>query len=82
MCRVVSGLRRLRIGSIGARPPAFNTVRYSEKLLERAGISVDPIDLSEILGRIDRMKDDDPAAQAKLDAIRNYVSTDGSRPKP
>jgi len=32
VCRVVRGLRRLRIGAIGARPAAFNTVRYSEKL--------------------------------------------------
>src|SRR5260221_7580123 len=39
VCRVVRGLRRLRIGSIGARPTAFNTVRYSEKLLEASGIS-------------------------------------------
>jgi L-fucose isomerase-like protein len=57
VCRVVRGLRRLRIGSIGARPAAFNTVRYSEKILEASGISVEPIDLSEILGRIARMKD-------------------------
>ena len=77
VCRVVKGLRRLRIGSIGARPAAFNTVRYSEKLLEGAGISVEPIDLSEVLGRINRMKDDDPAAVAKLDAIRKYVPTGG-----
>jgi len=74
VCRVVRGLRRLRIGSIGARPAAFNTVRYSEKLLERSGISVEPIDLSEILGRINRMKDVD--AQPKLAAIKKYVSTD------
>ena len=52
VCRVVRGLRRLRIGAIGARPAAFNTVRYSEKILEANGISVEPIDLSEILGRI------------------------------
>ena len=77
VCRVVKGLRRLRIGAIGARPAAFNTVRYSEKLLEGAGISVEPIDLSEILGRINRMKDDDPLAVAKLDDIRRYVTTGG-----
>ena len=76
VCRVVRGLRRLRIGSIGARPAAFNTVRYSEKILEANGISIEPIDLSEILGRIARMKDDDPAAQGKLAAIRQYVCTD------
>ena len=73
VCRVVKGMRRLRIGAIGARPAAFNTVRYSEKLLERSGISIEPIDLSEILGRINRMKDAD--AQPKLDAIKKYVST-------
>src|ERR1700735_304600 len=75
VCRVVRGLRNLRIGSIGARPQAFNTVRYSEKILETAGISVITLDLSEILGRIEKMKDDDPAGQAKLKAIQAYVST-------
>jgi L-fucose isomerase-like protein len=76
VCRVVKGLRRLRIGSIGARPAAFNTVRYSEKILENNGISVEPIDLSEILGRINKMGDQDAAAQAKLESIKKYVSTD------
>ena len=45
------GLRRVRIGAVGARPNAFNTTRYSEKLLEAAGISVNTIDLSEVFGR-------------------------------
>src|SRR5215467_5530843 len=71
VCRVVRGLRRIRIGAIGARPSAFNTVRYSEKLLEASGISVEPIDLSEILGRIDRMKDSE--AEPKMAAIQKYV---------
>jgi L-fucose isomerase-like protein len=75
VCRVANGMRRLRVGAIGARPVAFNTVRYSEKILENNGITVAPIDLSEIFGRIDKMKDDDPAAQAKLKSIRDYVST-------
>ena len=76
VCRVVRGLRRLRIGAIGARPAAFNTVRYSEKILEANGISVEPIDLSEIFGRIAKMSGQDPAALAKLDAIRRYVPSD------
>lgn len=75
VCRVANGMRRLRVGAIGARPVAFNTVRYSEKILENNGITVAPIDLSEIFGRIDKMKDDDPAAQAKMKSIRDYVST-------
>jgi L-fucose isomerase-like protein len=77
VCRVVKGLRRLRIGAIGARPAAFNTVRFSEKLLEASGISVEPIDLSEIVGRIGRLKDDDAGVVAKLAAIRAYVPTGG-----
>ncbi len=80
VCRVVKGLRRLRIGAIGARPTAFNTVRYSEKILERAGISVETLDLSEVFGRIERMKDDDPAAQGKLASINAYVETKGIPP--
>lgn len=72
-CRIVRGLRNVRFGAIGARPTAFNTVRYSEKLLERSGITVETLDLSEIMGRIDRMKDTDDAAQAKLAAIKKYI---------
>jgi L-fucose isomerase-like protein len=77
VCRVVNGLKNLRIGSIGARPTAFNTVRYSEKLLESQGISVETLDLSEVLGRIARMKDTDDDAQSKLAAIQQYVQTSG-----
>src|ERR1700733_7043807 len=78
VCRVVRGLRGLRVGALGARPAAFNTVRFSEKLLESNGISVITLDLSEVLGRIEKMKDDDPAAQAKLAAIKAYVDTTGT----
>ena len=75
ICRVVKGLGRLRIGAIGARPAAFNTVRYSEKILEGAGISVETLDLSEVMGRTRRLKDDDPQVSERLGAIRQYVST-------
>ena len=77
VCRIVRGFDNLRIGSIGARPAAFKTVRYSEKLLERNGISVEPIDLSEILGRIARLPDSDSNVEAKLAAIKSYVTTQG-----
>jgi L-fucose isomerase-like protein len=77
VCRIVKGLKNLRLGCIGARPAAFNTVRYSERILETNGISIEPVDLSEILGRIGRLKDGDDAVEAKLAAIKNYVSTTG-----
>jgi L-fucose isomerase-like protein len=77
VCRIVNGVRNLRIGSIGARPAAFNTVRYSEKILEANGISVETVDLSEILGRIARLQDTEVCVQVKLNEIRKYVTTSG-----
>jgi L-fucose isomerase-like protein len=77
VCRVVRGLRTARIGAIGARPGAFKTVRYSEKILEANGIAVEPVDLSEILGRVTRLGDSDALVQRKLDEIRAYVPTEG-----
>jgi L-fucose isomerase-like protein len=77
VCRVVNSLQGVRIGAIGARPAAFNTVRYSEKLLERAGISVETVDLSEIMGRIEKRPDDEIGVQNKLKAIQEYLPTDG-----
>src|SRR6266704_3292638 len=75
VCRVVNGFRNLRVGAIGARPAAFNTVRYSEKILESQGISIETLDLSEVLGRIGRLKDNDERAQGKLAAIQKYVDS-------
>src|SRR5262252_893655 len=75
VCRVVNGFRNLRVGAIGARPTAFNTVRYSEKILEANRISIETLDLSEVLGRIERMKDTHERAQKKLASIREYVQS-------
>jgi len=77
ICRVAGGLKNPRIGAIGARPAAFNTVRYSEKLLERAGITVETLDLSEVFGRAERIKDDDPRLKKKLDQVMAYIPNEG-----
>jgi L-fucose isomerase-like protein len=76
-CRVVRGLRGARLGMLGARPANFITVRYSEKLLEKSGISVEVLDLSEAFGRAGRLTADDPAVKAKLEAINGYVRVAG-----
>ncbi|MGD0730833.1 MAG: L-fucose/L-arabinose isomerase family protein [Terracidiphilus sp.] len=77
VCRIVKGLKNLRIGAIGARPTAFNTVRYSERIFETSGITIETIDLSEIFGRINRLEDANDAVEAKLAAIKSYVTTAG-----
>ena len=74
VCRVVRGLRGARLGAVGARPGAFNTVRYSEKILERAGISVTTVDLSEILGAAGKLGDKDAKLTGKVDEIRAYAN--------
>lgn len=73
VCRVVNGLRKARLGAVGARPGAFNTTRYSEKLLQASGISVTTLDLSEVLGNAGRLGDDDPRVREKLEDIRFYA---------
>jgi L-fucose isomerase-like protein len=77
LCRVVRGMRTARLGMMGARPEAFKTVRFSEKLLDHAGISVETLDLSEVFGRIERLQDDDARVVAKLSAIRSYARVQG-----
>jgi L-fucose isomerase-like protein len=76
-CRIVKGLKNVRVGVVGARPAAFNTVRFSEKLMENHGISVETLDLSEVLGRVARLPDDDAGVQAKIAAIQGYAPTQG-----
>ena len=77
VCRTAKSLRNVRLGQIGARPAAFNTVRYSEKLFERSGISVETLDLSELLGWIRQMGDDEQPVKEKLDEMTGYTRVDG-----
>lgn len=77
VCRVVKGLRGARIGAIGARPNAFNTTRYSEKLLQAAGISVSTLDLSEVLEGARRLSDDDPRVRQAFIDITGYAPSPG-----
>ena len=73
ICRVVNGLRHARIGAIGARPAGFQTVRASEKLLQKSGITVVPDDLSEILGAARKIEDTDVELLKKLEEIKCYA---------
>ena len=77
VCRVVNGVRGVRLGAVGARPGAFNTVRYSEKILERHGVSVTTVDLSEIIGKANKLDANAAAVVAKLAEIRGYAPAPG-----
>ena len=77
VCRVVNGVRGVRLGAVGARPGAFNTVRYSEKILERHGIGVTTVDLSEIIGKANKLDANAAAVKAKLAEITGYAPAPG-----
>ena len=72
ICRVVKGLKNLRVGAIGTRPMGFQTVRYSEKILQQTGITVVPVDMSEIIAAAEKIKIDDPAIIEKAESIQMY----------
>ncbi len=73
VCQVVKAMRTARIAQIGARVMPFRTVRYSEKLLQQSGITVETEDFSEILADIDALADDAQIA-AKVEEIRAYAN--------
>jgi L-fucose isomerase-like protein len=72
VCRVVRGLRGSRIGQIGTRPGAFQTVRFSEKLLQATAITVVPVDLSEIIAAAEKIRENSHELQEKLGLIKGY----------
>ena len=74
ICRTVKGLTSARIGAIGARPGAFKTVRYSEKLFESVGMSVQTLDLSDVFGWVRRLDDGDTQVTAEIDRIKSYAA--------
>ncbi|MDR1132284.1 MAG: fucose isomerase [Oscillospiraceae bacterium] len=73
VCRVVNGLKGSRIAMLGARPAAFNTVRFSEKVLQKHGISVQTADLSEIIFNAMSYSDKEKV-KAKIKEIREFGS--------
>ena len=72
ICRVIGGLKHSRIGAIGVRPAAFQTMRSSEKIFQASGITVVPVDLSEIFGEAQRIDDQADVYKEKVQEIKNY----------
>lgn len=72
VCRTVRGLRSARIGAFGTRPGPFQTVRYSEKILQASGITVVPVDLSEIFARAEALDEKASIVKKKATSIREY----------
>jgi len=74
---VVKGLRGLTVGAIGARTTPFKTVRIDEVTLQRHGITVETLDLAEVIARVKALPSDTTTYQAKAEFFKEYVSWAG-----
>lgn len=72
VCKTVKGLKTARLGVVGVRPNAFKTVRYSEKILERNNISVEVVNLMEIVGRAGELEADAPHVKDVLNQMEHW----------
>jgi L-fucose isomerase-like protein len=77
LCRVVKGFQNLVVGAIGARTTAFKTVRFDEVALQRAGITVETIDLAVVIARVKTVAKGDNAYKEKLEELQAYTTWDG-----
>lgn len=77
VCRVVGGLKGMVVGAIGARTTAFKTVRIDEVALQRHGITMETLDLSDVFFRMDALKSSDDAYEAKAETLKAYTSWEG-----
>ncbi len=77
VCRVVNGMKRFTIGAIGARTTAFKTVRFDEIALQKYGITVESLDLSELVFKVQAMADDAPGMAEKLARLKAYTDFSG-----
>ena len=77
VCRVVGGMRRMVVGAIGARTTAFKTVRIDEVALQRHGITMETLDLSDVFARMKALKMESDTYQAKAETLKAYTSWAG-----
>jgi len=77
VCRVVAGLKRMNVGAIGARTTPFKTVRIDETALQRNGITVETVDLSEVFARMEALRPADKAFKNRTKQIKAYTSWQG-----
>jgi len=77
ICRVVNGLRKMVVGAVGARTTPFKTVRIDELALQRHGITVETLDLADVVGRVKKVSVASDAYRAKAETLRGYTSWAG-----
>ncbi len=77
LCRAVAAGRRMRVGAIGARTTPFKTVRIDELALERHGVTVETVDLSDLMGRMRALRASSNAYKEKKNQLEKVASWAG-----
>ncbi len=72
ICRVVKGMKGLRVGAIGTRPIGFQTMRFSEKIFQDCDITIVPVDMSEIIAAAEKTDENSAVVKEKVEAIQAY----------
>ncbi|MEI6500263.1 MAG: hypothetical protein WCP21_04460 [Armatimonadota bacterium] len=72
LCRVYNGMKQMTVGAIGARTTAFKTVRIDELALQRHGITMETIDLSEVFFRMTKLRASSNKYKAKAERLAGY----------
>lgn len=73
VCKIVNGMKRMTVGAIGARTTAFKTVRYDELALQKYGITIEVLDLSEVFNRVRSLDINSSSAKEKSARLKNYA---------
>jgi L-fucose isomerase-like protein len=77
LCRVTAAMKDMVVGAVGARTSAFKTVRIDELALQRHGITMETLDLSDVFNRMDKLKATEKKVRTKADRLRKYSSWTG-----
>jgi L-fucose isomerase-like protein len=77
VCRVTNGVKGMVVGAIGARTTPFKTVRFDEVALQRRGITVETLDLSDVMSRMRALNPSDEACRRKAEVLKAQASWTG-----
>jgi len=77
LCRVVRAGRRMTVGALGARTTPFRTVRIDELALEKHGITVETMDMADVMDRMRAVKPQAPGFAEKRKALDGVAAWDG-----
>jgi L-fucose isomerase-like protein len=77
VCKVVTGMKEMTVGAIGARTTPFKTVRIDEVTLQKYGITVETFDLSSVFAKMKAVKASDKKVSDKAKVLGAYSDWKG-----